>query len=193
MTAAPSRNGAARRANWRFLANPGCSVNALSGTSQWRRPSSWPAEDLEHLRPMRAAPKLPVLMTFQRHLRLPGEQVVLAIWSLERLLGMGWRQSLCWMHRGYLSSFQKQKECLTRIRLRAHRPRSRKPAWSLECLGLVHAQRTQRRKEGKTHQRTNYKEKPLHSRGPGLQATGSTEKRPMLAESGGLFPTPPSH
>lgn len=135
MTATPSRNGAARRANWRFLANPGCSVNVLSGTSQWRRPSSWPAEDLEHLRPVRAAPKLPVLMTFQRHLCLPGEQVVLAIWSLERLLGMGWRQSLCWMHRGYLSSFQKQ-ECLTHIRLRAHKPRSRKQpgAWSAWAL-----------------------------------------------------------
>lgn len=98
----------------------------------------------------------------------------------------------CRMHRGYLSSFQKQ-ECLTRIRLRAHGPRSRKRpepwrAWALSMHSTLRNGRKDRLA----------KEQTLKKRSPStavaceyrVPATGSTEKRPMLAEPGGLFPTP---
>lgn len=96
------------------------------------------------------------------------------------------------MHRGYLSSFQKQESVSRELGFVHTGPGHGNRPGALACLGLVHAQRTQKCKERQTHKRANYKnkEKPLHSHGPGLPATGSTEKRPMLAESGGLFPTP---
>lgn len=96
----------------------------------------------------------------------------------------------CRMHRGYLSSFQKQSVSRELGFVHTGPGHGNRPG-ALACLGLVHAQRTQKLKGRQTHQRVNYqKEKPLHRRGPGLPAAGSTEKRPMLAESGGLFPTP---
>lgn len=97
----------------------------------------------------------------------------------------------CRMHRGYLSSFQKQESVSRELGFVHTGPGHGNRPGALACLGLVCAQRTQKRKDRQTHQRANHqKGKPLHRRGPGLPATGSTEKRPMLAESGGLFPTP---
>lgn len=97
----------------------------------------------------------------------------------------------CRMHRGYLSSFQKQESVSRELGFVHTGPGHGNRPGALACLGLVRAQRTQKRKDRQTHQRANHqKEKPLHCRGPGLPAPGSTEKRPMLAESGGLFPTP---
>lgn len=97
----------------------------------------------------------------------------------------------CRMHRGYLSSFQKRESVSRELGFVHTGPGHGNRPGALACLGLAHAQRTRKRKERETHKRANYqKEKPLQGRGPGLPATGSTEKRPMLAEPGGLFPTP---
>lgn len=113
----------------------------------------------------------------------------------ERLLGVGRRQRLCWVHRGwarpYLSSFQREGECLTQTRLHALRlvMGTTPEPWSAWAWS-THSSLRQLRKERLT-KRPNYQQtSPSAVTGLGFRSPGCGRKGPTMAEPGGLSPTP---